>query len=111
MKISRCLLKIKSRLYFQILVFLGTLSMISFTRCSSPVATDNTQHINDSIAKAKAFQDSVAKADSTAQAMKEKAFQDSIALADSIAKARKPKPNPYKPGPPTCKYGIDYNPN
>ena len=110
MKINRSILKIKSKFYYYTLVGFGALSVFFFSRCSSPMAENNSQHINDSIAQAKAKQDSVAKADSTALTEIEKARQDSIARADSIAKAaKKHKPNPYKPTGPVCKYGIQFN--
>jgi len=110
MKLNRRLLKIKSKFYYYSVVFLGAISVFFFTRCDSPKAENNNQQINDSIAKAKAKQDSIAKADSIAKVEKELATLDSIARADSIAKAKK-KPNPYKPDGPVCKYGVYYNKN
>lgn len=108
MKIRRKILKCKSRFYYYTLVVFGSVSMLFFTRCNNAPTEDKTAHINDSIAKVKIQQDSIAKADSLTKAQLEQARLDSIALADSIAKAKK-RTNPYRPGKPMTKYGIPMN--
>lgn len=91
MKINRHLLKIKSKFYYYSLIFFGAASVFFFSRCSSPMAENKNQHINDSLAQAKVKQDSIAKSDSIVRVEKEKeqAKLVSIACADSIAKAKK----------------------
>ncbi len=63
------------------------------------------QHKNDSLAKAKHQQDSIASSDSTIKVRKEQTRLDSINKADSLAKAKK-HANPYKPRHVITKYGI-----
>ncbi|MCK9613587.1 MAG: hypothetical protein PHR81_08120 [Bacteroidales bacterium] len=117
MKYNRKILKIKSSFYYYSLLLFGSISLLVFTRCNhGPSAEEKAAHINDSIAKVKAIQDSIAKADSLVQAEKEQARLDSITLAeiekkrqDSIRKAQKPH-NPFKPNKPITKYGIPINP-
>jgi hypothetical protein len=108
MKIRRTILQFKSRFYYYTLLLIGSAGMLFFVRCNNPNATDDSERINDSIAKAKHQQDSVAKADSLGKAQREQARQDSIVRADSIAKAKK-HVNPYKPIPVITKYGIPIN--
>lgn len=108
MKIRRTILKCKSRFYYYALLLIGSAGMLFFVRCNNPSANDNAERINDSLAKAKHQQDSMAKADSLGKAQLQKMRQDSIARADSIAKAKKHS-NPYKPKPVITKYGIPIN--
>lgn len=118
MKIRYHFLKLKARIYFNILVFLGAMGFMFSSGCSCPTGDNANSNTADSLAAAKAMQDSITKADSLAQAEHEKFLQDSIVKADSIARADsiakaliKPpkKPNPYKPNPPVTKYGVPYN--
>lgn len=107
MKIRRHILKVKSGFYYYTLVFVGAASLLLLTRCQNKVSEEERIKLqNDSIARAKAIHDSIAKADSTEKALKEKQVLDSIARADSIAKAKKPAQNPYKPPKPMTKYGV-----
>jgi hypothetical protein len=108
MKIRRRFLKVKSRFYYYLLVFIGSSGMLFFTRCNNPNAEENTARLNDSLVRAKHQQDSIAKSDSLVKAQKEQARLDSIARADSIAKSKKPH-SPYKPKPVITKYGIPIN--
>ena len=109
MNIRRTILKLKSRFYYYALVLIGSTGVWLFVRCSGPNVVDNTQHKNDSIAKARHQHDSIASAESTLKAHKEQARLDSVAKADSLAKAKKHS-NPYKPRPVLTKYGIPINP-
>ncbi len=108
MKTHKSILRFKSRFYYYTLMLIGSVSMLFFTRCSGPNPDGNTTDKQDSLAKAKHQQDSVAKADSLGKAQREQARMDSIARADSIAKAKKHN-NPYKPKPVITKYGIPIN--
>ncbi|MEI6123903.1 MAG: hypothetical protein WCQ95_09745 [Bacteroidota bacterium] len=105
MKINRTILKCKSRFYYYTLVFIGSASMLFFSRCANPTVKDNTAHLNDSIAKANHRQDSIAQADSLAEVKKQQWLTDSLAKADSIAQAKKHR-NTYKPPSPITKYGV-----
>jgi len=92
---------------------IGATSVLFFSRCNyGPSEEEKAARINDSLAKVKALQDSIATADSISKAQLEQARLDSMARADSIAKAiakaKKPK-NPYKPTTITTKYGIPMN--
>jgi len=112
MKFRRFYLKLKSRFFYTALLSYGTICVFLFPRCSTPAANNCENPANDSIARANAVNDSIAKADSIAKS--EMAFKDSVNLADSIARADSlakinKKPNPYKPVPPTTKYGVPYN--
>jgi len=110
----RRILKIKSKFYYYTLVVFGSLSLLFFSHCNNgPSEEEKAAHINDSLAKMKALQDSITTADSVTKAQLEQARLDSITKADSVArakKAKKPK-NPYKPGTPVTKYGIPMNPH
>ncbi|OQA02354.1 MAG: hypothetical protein BWY70_00027 [Bacteroidetes bacterium ADurb.Bin408] len=111
MKISRFYYNIKSRIFFTLLLTYGALCVFLFPRCTSPSAQNCENSTNDSIARANAANDSIAKVDSIAKA--KIAFEDSLKRVDSVAKAdslaKIKKPNPYKPGHPTTKYGVPYN--
>ena len=111
MKIKRRILKIRSRFYYYLLVFIGSTTVLFLTRCHNPNAEDDIARRNDSIAKAKHQQDSVATADSVREAGKIQAALDSIHHADSIAKAKKKiknKPTPPNPFVPTEHPAVDY---
>jgi hypothetical protein len=128
MKINRRILKIRSRFYYYLLVIIGSTTVLFLTRCHNSKHQDDIARQNDSIAKAKHQQDSIAIADSIREANKMQAALDSIHLADSITKAKKKiknkptPPNPFVPTPqpavdygvlpdqhPTTKYGVPFN--
>jgi hypothetical protein len=102
-------LRLKSRLYLNLLIFLGMISFPLFFGCSGNSNKEMDQkRINDSLSTANHdLMVQKAKADSTAKAEEEKAKLDSIAREDSIAKAKKQKQNHFKPQVyPTTKYGV-----
>ncbi len=110
MKINRRVLKIKSRFYYYTLVFIGSISLLCFSRCGhSPSPEEKAAHTSDSLAKVKFKQDSTARADSASRADKEQLRLDSVAKADSIHKTKTSK-NPFKPPKPIAKYGIPMPP-
>ena len=111
MKFNRRILKIRSRFYYYVLVIIGSTTVLFLTRCHNPNAKEDINRRNDSIAKAKHQQDSVATADSINEANKIQAAIDSIHQADSIAKAKKKiknKPTPPNPFLPPDRPAVDY---
>jgi hypothetical protein len=111
-------LRLKSRLYVKLLVFLGMLSFSMLWGCgNNNDGKKDQQRIDDSIATINHKQDSLMrqKADSTALAEEKKAKLDSIAKADSIFRAydrhnlNRPKygvPVNYGPNDGAKKYGV-----
>jgi len=110
-------LRLKSRLYVDLLVFLGMISFPMFLGCGGDGAKEkNQQQINDSLATANHdLTVQKVKADSTALAEEKKAKLDSLARADSIKKTREMQsmnrpeygiPVNYIPDNGAKKYGV-----
>jgi hypothetical protein len=107
-------LRLKNRLYVNLLVFLGMISFSFIWGCvTNNDRQKDQQQIDDSIVSANNKQDSLQKlkADSTALAIMQKSKLDSIAREDSIVKAKKRHRKQYKPPDyPQAEYGIpSYN--